>query len=109
MRSMKTSGGLTRRRDMTEQQQVIWSLAMPACAKVNRAMQQLTGVTFNSREQNKDMAQARQARDWKDTQTLLSYLQERSPLLLTTVFEASVLECMHIAPLMLTQRRVLVM
>ena len=109
MRSMKTSGGLTRGRGMTEQQQVIWSLAMPACAEVNRAMQQLTGVSFNSGEQNKDMAQAMQARDWKDTQTLLSYLQERSPLLLTPVFEASVLECMRIAPLMLTQRRVLVM
>ena len=25
------------------------------------------------------MAQARQARDWKDTQTLLRYLQERNP------------------------------
>ena len=41
MRSMKTSGGLTRGRGMTEQQSVIWSLAMPACAEVNRAMQDL--------------------------------------------------------------------
>ena len=98
MRSMKTSGGLTRGRGMTEQQRVIWSLAMPACAEVNRAMQELTGVSFNSGEQNKDMAQARQARDWKDTQTLL-----------IPVCEASVLECMHIAPLMLTQQRLLVM
>ena len=79
MRSMKTSGGLTRGRGMTEQQRVIWSLAMPACAEVNKAMQELTGVSFNSGEQNKDMAQARQARDWKDTQTLLRYLQERDP------------------------------
>ena len=74
MRSMKTSGGLTRGRGMTEQQQVIWSLAMPACVEVNKAMQELTGVPFNSGKQNKDMAQARQARDWKDTQTLLRYL-----------------------------------
>ena len=59
---------------------MIWSLAMPACAEVNRAMQELTGVSFNSGEQNKDMAQARQARDWKDTQTLLSYLQRRNPI-----------------------------
>ena len=64
---------------MTEQQCLIWSLAMPACAEVNRAMQELTGVSFNSGEQNKDMAQSRQACDWKDIQTLLSYLQERNP------------------------------
>lgn len=52
---------------MTEQQRVIWSLALPACAEVNSAMQELTGVSFNSGEQNKDMTQARQARDWNDT------------------------------------------
>ena len=55
---------------------------MPACADVNRAMQELTGVSYNSGEQNKDMTQARQARDWKDTQTLLSHLQERNPFTL---------------------------
>ena len=79
MRSMKSGGGLMRGRGMTEQQRVIWSLAKPACAEMNRAMQELTGVSFNSGEQNKDMAQSRQAHDWKDIQTLLSYLQERNP------------------------------
>ena len=39
MRSMKTSGGLTRGRGMTEKQLRTWLLAMPACAEVNRAMQ----------------------------------------------------------------------
>ena len=79
MRSMKSGGGLTRGRGMTEQQHVIWSLAMPACAEMNRAMQELSGVSFNSGEQNKDVAQSRQARDWKDIQTLLSHLQELNP------------------------------
>ena len=31
MRSMKTSGGLTRGRGMTEQQRLIWLLSMPVC------------------------------------------------------------------------------
>ena len=44
MRSMKTSGGLTRGRGMTEQQRVIWSLAMPACAEINRVMQDLADI-----------------------------------------------------------------
>ena len=38
MRSMKTSGGLTRGRGMTEQQRLMWALSMPACAEVNSAM-----------------------------------------------------------------------
>ena len=42
-------------------------------------MQELTKVSYNSGEQNKDITQARQSRDWKDTQTLLIYLLERNP------------------------------
>jgi hypothetical protein len=40
-------------------------------------MQELTGVNYNTGEQNKDMA--RQAHDWKDTLSVLQYLQERKP------------------------------
>ena len=85
MRSMKTSGGLTRGRGMTEQQRLTWSLSMPACAEVNKAMQEMTGVSYNTGEQNKDMAKSRQARDWKDTHTVLKYLQERNPFTSDTV------------------------
>ena len=41
MRSMKTSGGLTRCRGMTETQRLVWLMAHPFCAEVNNAMQQL--------------------------------------------------------------------
>ena len=79
MRSLKTSGGLTRGRGMTENQRLLWLLSRPACGEVNQAMQDLTGVNNNTGEQNKDMTTARQARDWKDTLTVLQYLQERKP------------------------------
>ena len=79
MRSLKTSGGLTRGRGMTENHRLLWLLSSPACAEVNQAMQELTGVNYNTEEQNKDMTAARQARDWKDTLTVLQYLQERNP------------------------------
>ena len=70
----ETSGGLTRGRGLTEQQRLIWLLSMPACAETNYIMQELTGVQFNSGEQNKDMTKARQTRDMKDTMTILSGL-----------------------------------
>ena len=48
-------------------------------ANVNHVMQQLTQVQFNSGEQNKDMSKARQDRDYKDTQTIISCLCDRNP------------------------------
>ena len=73
MRSLKTSGGLTRGRGMTKNQCLLWLLSRPACAEVNQAMQELmiTGVNYNTGEQNNDITAARQAHDWKDTLTVL--------------------------------------
>ena len=48
MRSVKTSGGLTRGRGMTEIQQLTWILGMPSCAEVNFAMQELTGIQWRT-------------------------------------------------------------
>ena len=64
---------------MTEQQRLLWLLSMPACAEVNQVMQELTGVNYNTGEQNKDMSKTRQARDWKDTLAVVQYLQELNP------------------------------
>ena len=79
MRSLKTSGGLTRGSGMTEQQRMTWLLSMPACAETNQTMQEVTGIQYNSGEQNKDMSVARQQRDMKDTITILTTLSQRNP------------------------------
>ena len=52
---------------------------MPACAENNNIMQELTGIQFNMGEQNKDMSKARQARDMKDTVTILDALAVHTP------------------------------
>lgn len=79
MRSLKTSGGLTRGRGITEQQRLTWLLAMPASAEISRAMQEFTGVNYNSGEQNKDVTHSRKERDKKDTLKILASLQEHNP------------------------------
>ena len=79
MRSMKTSGGLTRGRGMTEQQRLIWLLSMPVCAEMNRAMLDFTGVSYSTGEQNKNISESRKNRDMKDTKTLLNALAEQNP------------------------------
>ena len=78
MRSLKSRGGLTRGRGMTEHQRLVWLLSMPVCAEINQAMQELTEVNYNTGEQNKDMSEARQTRDWEDTLAVLHYQQDRN-------------------------------
>ena len=78
-RSLKTSGGLTRGSGMTEQQRLVWFQSIPTCAETNKMMQELTGVQYNSGEQNKDMSKARQQRDMKDSITVLTALDQRNP------------------------------
>jgi len=63
MRSVKTCGGLTRGRGMSESQRLTWLSSMPSCADVNNAMQNLTGVMYHTSDQHKDTMKARQERD----------------------------------------------
>ena len=76
MRSLKSTGGLTRRSGMTERQRLTWLLSMPACAETNLAMQELTGIKNNPSEQNKDMTNSRQTRDMSDTVKVLDALMD---------------------------------
>ena len=79
MRSLKTTGGLTRGRGMTELQRTVWLLSTPACAEVSRAMQEVTNITYNTSEQHKETSQARLQRDLKDSLKILEYLLARNP------------------------------
>jgi 5'-3' exonuclease len=79
MRSLKTSGGLTRGRGMTETQRSVWVMASPVCAEVNNALQHLTDVMYVTSEQHKDLSKSRQKNDVADTQKMLEFLHERDP------------------------------
>ena len=59
MRTLKMTGGLTSGRSMTEQQHLTWVMAMPACAEVNKIMQDVTRINYNTGEPNKDMSVTR--------------------------------------------------
>ena len=61
MRSMKMSGGLTRGRgNMTGEQRLVGLLSMPVCVEMNNycTMLDLTGVSYSTSEQNKDISEA---------------------------------------------------
>ena len=79
MRSLKTTGGPTRGRGMTELQRTVWLLSTPACAEVSRAVQEVTNITYDTSEQHKATSQARLQRDLKDSLKILEYLLARNP------------------------------
>ena len=53
MRSVKTPGGLTRGKGMTETQLWLWVLSMPACANINESMQKYTCISYETSDQHK--------------------------------------------------------
>ena len=79
MSSVKTTGGLTRGRGMSETQGLVWLMSIPVCAGVNNSMQNLTGVKYHTSEQHKDTTKSRKQRGYKDTNTLIGCLSERKP------------------------------
>ena len=82
MRSLKSAGGLTRGRGMTELQRAQWLLSAPAMAEVNHAMQEFTGVsTYEDNNQHKETSKARLERDSKDRDCFLDFLRQRNPFI----------------------------
>ena len=54
MRSVKTRGGLTRGRGMSQAVRHIWVLSLNHCEAVHDAMSSLSGLTVKSSEQHVD-------------------------------------------------------
>ena len=71
MRSMKSTGRLTRGRGMCESERTQLMLSISACADLNGAMQKLTSTTFMTSEQHEDVTKARKARDDKYSYAIL--------------------------------------
>lgn len=59
MRSVKSQGGMTRGSGIDEKNRLIWIQSMPECIQFNMAMQQLTGLHFETSEQHKDCGATR--------------------------------------------------
>ena len=79
MRSLKSTGGMTRGRGMSEAQRALWVLSAPHCAEVNNALQQFTSVQYTTSDQHKEATSARMAKDAQDTSDLMQFLDSRNP------------------------------
>ena len=79
IRSLKTIGGMTRGRGMTELQRAVWLLSTPACVDINDSMQQFTGIVYETNEQHKEATPSRLQTDSKDAKKVMVYVMARNP------------------------------
>ncbi|KAF4529941.1 hypothetical protein B566_EDAN016852 [Ephemera danica] len=81
MRSIKSSGGLTRGRGLTESTATQFLSSQPACLEIMALIENFSGKRAENSEQHKEMRDTRMARDKKDVDTLYKWLEIRNPFI----------------------------
>ena len=79
MRSIKTTGGLTRGRGFTDIQRAVWLMSTPVTAAISQAMQNYTGTSYQTSERHKETMVPRLSRDHSDALKIVTYLSDRNP------------------------------
>ena len=79
MRSLKSRGGLTAGRGITESVRRTWINSMHRRAGIHDALCTLTGMTIQTSEQHKDLTSSRVKRDNEDLQKLIQWFDTHEP------------------------------
>ena len=78
MRSLKSRGGLTRGRGVTESVRLIWLKIMHRCAEIHNSMSSLTKLLHVSSEQHVELGASRKRRDNIDLQKIISWFNDHN-------------------------------
>ena len=79
MRAMKTNGGLTRGRGLTESVISRWISTMPACSALAERFEQFNMIRTVSSEQHVELRASRKSRDMKDVDKFYAWISEKIP------------------------------
>ena len=79
MRSLKSRGGLTKGRDVTESVRTLWISSMHRCAEVHNAMCNLTGLHHASSDQHVELTTSRRQHDNNDFEKFRSWISGHNP------------------------------
>ena len=79
MRSLKTSGGLTRGKGFEDYQRSLWLLSSPVCGEVSALMKDLQCLNEPENTKHKESTAARQNKDHNDTRLFVNFLYTRNP------------------------------
>ena len=79
MRAIKTNGGLTRGRGVSETTRQLWLGSVHRCADIHNAMTELTGASRKTIEQHVQLTSSRITRDNKDLETMKKWFDLHIP------------------------------
>jgi hypothetical protein len=80
MRSLKTTGGLTRGSGMSEEQRAIWTASSLVCSEYSDSMRDFNRRGYSTNEQHKETTVTRVKRDVLDLSKIYTKLETCSPL-----------------------------
>ena len=80
MRSLKSRGGLTRGRGVTETVRLTWIHSMHGAASVHNSMTELTNARYTTSEQHIELGKSLMKRDKEDSLKLQEWLEVYDPL-----------------------------
>ena len=83
MRSIKSRGGLTSGRGLTESVCLQWVYSMHKCAAIHRSTTTLTGLNHDTSEQHVDLETFRSNYDFHDLNNIQQWLDQHEPFDLT--------------------------
>lgn len=84
MCSIKSPGGLTQGRGLSENFRTLWVLSMSSSAKVHGAIVEVTGTQMYSTRQHIELGTSRRKLDFADCRKLYDWLKQRHPFLITS-------------------------
>ena len=79
MRALKSRGGLSRGRGVTESVRLLWVNSMHRCAGIHNAMCSLTGEDRKSSEQHVELGSSRILRDNLDLDKIIKWFHQHNP------------------------------
>ena len=79
MRSVKSRGGLTRGRGMSESVCMLWIRSMHYCGSLHQSLSTLTDHTHSTSDQHAELGHSRMKRDHDDLQKVSDWFEERNP------------------------------
>ena len=84
MRSIKSRGGLTSDRGLSESSRNLWVLSLTSCANVHNALMDLIISQTTRKEAHVELRASRKKVDFKDCTSFYSWLTSRNPFLIET-------------------------
>lgn len=81
MRSIKTAGGLSHGRGISDNTLLRWTLCTPVCAKINQCFEKFAGTNITFKHFHEELGRSRQKRDHFDHNKFIEWFYQHNPFL----------------------------